>query len=104
MKRLLLATLSTLMLSSLTTPVLASEVVPQTGPLNLVSLARQGYLKDQGVPSGDSLYHAYRSGKLTPESLVEAGIADGRVAPETINNRGYIRDVKYSLRELVDSN
>lgn len=114
MKRLIIATLSTLMLGSLGVPALASEVsyqrlaqnniTNQTQPIDLVFLARQGYFQDQGIPQGNVLGFAFDSGKVTAESLVKAGIAEGRITPETLNDEGYLRSVDYNLSQLTNSN
>lgn len=110
MKRLIIATISSLLVGSLASPVLASEIsyqrlvqntTYQTQPLNLVSLANQGYFKVQGIPAGNALVSAIRSGKVTAESLIQAGIAEGRISPDTIDDLNYIRNVNYGLEDLV---
>ncbi|ELR97717.1 hypothetical protein [Gloeocapsa sp. PCC 73106] len=115
MKHLMIATMSTLMLSSFGSPLLASETSYSSyqnsnqnttyynQPSGLVSLATQGYFEDQGIPSGNSmLYHAFRSGKITAKSLIEAGIAAGRVSPDAIDDPSYVRSVNYGLERLIN--
>ena len=40
----------------------------------LASLAHQGFLEDQGIPSSATLKLEIKSGKVTPEQIVEAAI------------------------------
>ncbi len=40
----------------------------------LASLARQGFLEDQGIPSSATLKLEIKSGRVTPEQIVQAAI------------------------------
>ncbi|MGK7942948.1 MAG: hypothetical protein AB4058_00580, partial [Microcystaceae cyanobacterium] len=71
-----------------------------TQPFNLVGIAYQGFLADQGIPSAKSLIIAVNSGKVTAESLVSAAIAQGRLSPDTINDRSYLLVVERKLDGL----
>ncbi|MBW4579025.1 MAG: hypothetical protein KME42_05540 [Tildeniella nuda ZEHNDER 1965/U140] len=75
--------------------------IQQTSPVDLVGLARQGYLAQQGVPSGGDLIFAAQANQITPEEVVQAGIKAGRVAPETLQDQGYLNVVANQLYDLV---
>ena len=111
MQRLAIAALSSLVLGSLSTPVLAQSVAAnfnptvrqnayQIRPVNLVNIAYQGFLADQGIPSGALLAYSVKSGKVTPESLVKAAIARGRLSGDTLNNPSYLSVVEKELNSL----
>ena len=110
MKRTLFATLSALALSLTTAPAFAGEVVAvnsqsvnnivEITPFNLVRRGYQGSFTDKGIPGYGSFVKAANSGRVTAKDLVEVAIADGRLAPETINDRGYLRNVTSHLENL----
>ncbi|MBW4690896.1 MAG: hypothetical protein KME27_03930 [Lyngbya sp. HA4199-MV5] len=75
--------------------------IQQTSPVDLVGLARQGYLAQQGIPSGGDLIFAAQANQITPEEVVQAGIKAGRVAPETAQDQGYLNVVANQLYDLV---
>ena len=58
-------------------------------PRQLISLARQGRFKKQGVASYSNFGNGVRSGKITAEVLVESAIAQSRL-PQTAK-----RDLDY---------
>ncbi len=106
-----LAALSSLVLGSLSSPVLAEsvafnpntqsrQIAYQTQPVNLVSIASQGFFTDQGIPQGALLLNAVKSGKVTAESLVKAAIAQGRLSADTLNDRSYLSVVERELNSL----
>ena len=108
MKRTLFLSLSALALSLTTAPAFANEVaavntqsvnnVVEITPFNLVRRGFQGSL--EGIPSAGSFVRAANTGRVTAQDLVEVAIADGRLAPETINDRQYLRNVTSHLRNL----
>ena len=110
MKRTLFATLSVLALSLNTASAFAGEMaavnsqsvnnIVEITPFNLVRRGYQGSFTDQGIPSYGSFVRAANNGRVTAKDLVEVAIADGRLAPETINDRGYLRNVTSHLSSL----
>jgi hypothetical protein len=112
MKNLIIGSLSCLLLVAAAPAVLAENVAPTTvnqtntatseslTPNNLVSLAMRGGLKKQGISGSNLLFAGYRSGKVTAESLVKAGIASGRVSPNAINDQTYLNTVDDALRQF----
>lgn len=114
MKRLIIGSIATIILSLAPALAFGSEVstvktksedtstslVNQTQPFNLVFLGKQGFFVEQGIPSGAIFLHSISTGKVTAESLIEAGIAEGRLHPDTINDQGYILSVENLLQDL----
>ena len=110
MKRTLFATLSALAFSLTTAPAFAGEMaavrtqsvnnIVEITPFNLVRRGYQGSFTDKGIPGYGSFVKAANSGRVTAKDLVEIAIADGRLAPETINDRGYLRNVTSHLENL----
>ena len=64
----------------------------QASPFVLVHLARQGYFEN--FPNQVSLLRADAT------DLVEAGIEQEKVAPETLNDSGYLNSVETHLRMM----
>ncbi len=102
MKRLIVASTSVLLAFFAVAPAVQAREITTT-PFDLVSLARNGYLSDQGVPSFAQLGVAHQRGRLSAEDLVQAAIDDNRLSPEAINDRGYVSAVNSFLRGLTDS-
>jgi hypothetical protein len=115
MKPLILGSLSLLLMSAATAPAIKAQpslavgpaeagVVPsyvqQTTPVNLVSLAYRGYLKNQGIPSYGVLIAAYQSGKISAQELVQVAVEANRVSPEVLSDSGYLNAVEQELRGL----
>lgn len=70
-------------------------------PFNLVTLAYQGYFKDQGIPSGDAFLNAYQGKTITAEALVKTAIATQRLSPDVLNDAEYIAAVENQLEGLT---
>ena len=119
MKRTILVSLSALTLSLLAAPAFAEKVatnskvstnkIVEISPFNLVRRGYQGYFTNQGIPSNGAFARAVHTGRVSAEDLVqgaisEAGtqsvIAQGRLSPETINDRAYLRSVESHLNTL----
>jgi|ERR687885_74503 hypothetical protein len=73
-------------------------------PFNLVKLAYQGFLQEQGIPSGDSVLTAYQAGTITAEDLVKGAIAAQRLPSNVLNEPGYIAAVDSQLNGLTSGN
>ncbi|HAC63406.1 MAG TPA: hypothetical protein DCF68_07655 [Cyanothece sp. UBA12306] len=113
MKRIILGSLSAVILSSLTTSVVASEevaiinlqssrkVTNELAPTTLVQLAYQGYFSDLGIPSHAGLTHAIVSRKVDAETLVKSAIAKGRLSRDTLNNQEYLQITSVDLQSLI---
>ncbi|ELR96820.1 hypothetical protein [Gloeocapsa sp. PCC 73106] len=112
MKRLIIGTIATVVLSSLSAVGFASVITvnphilaqtppsEETQPNDLVALAREGYFEPQGIPSGVLLSQAVKAGKVTAQSLIEAAISAGRVPSETKDDAAYVTAVENALNTL----
>ncbi len=73
-------------------------------PFNIVFLAYQGYLKEQGIPSMGNLLYQYQIGKVTAKDVVEAGVKANKLPGEVLNNEYYLSAVELQLSSLGNSN
>jgi len=108
MKRFLIAGLGTLLFTTATTPAFAKKVAtnsPQARnqvtrnvkPFNLVFLGYQGHFQEQGIPSNGAFVNRVRYGDINAKDLVKSAIAQGKLSPDTINNRSYLNAVNNQL-------
>ncbi len=78
----------------ITTTQIASD---QLSAADLVTFARRGYFKDQGIPSYGAFDSDFAAGRVTPEVLVKSAIAANRLSPGVLNNQGYLNAVEAQL-------
>jgi hypothetical protein len=120
MKGLIFGSLSVMLLASMSTPAVRAEIPrenaynypaqdtpsfnSQITPFNLVGLAYQGFLKNQGIPSGGILINLYQNREITGKDLVESAVKANRLSPEVLNDSGYIADVDNQLDWLHEAN
>jgi len=52
------------------------------------------------LPSNGAFARAVQTGRVSAEDLVQGAIAQGRLAPETINDRAYLDSVNSHLNGL----
>ncbi|MBN3942558.1 MAG: hypothetical protein V7L21_24740 [Nostoc sp.] len=81
-----------------------STSVSYIQPFNLVNLAYQGGLKQQGVPSGGALISEGQRGNITPKDLVKAAINAKKLPVQVLNNQDYISAVSSQLGILTGVN
>ena len=113
MKTTLLMSLSALTLSLVATPTLAKEIsqndpgstgsIVEITPFDLVYGAYQGDYTNSGIPGYAKFITAVNTEKVKAEDLVEEAIANRRLAPGTIDDRGYINSVD-GLMQTLDNN
>jgi hypothetical protein len=84
-------------------PNITSKAV-EANAFDLTSLARNGYLQGQGIPSDRQLSWEFETGRITAEDIVKAGVQANRVSPEALNDQAYIRAIEYNLTEPPISN
>jgi hypothetical protein len=113
MKRFILGTLSTVLLSTAIAPMVQAQVTPAAPPaeaetlgmaitpFNLVFLAYQGFFESEGIPKFSGLEDGYRQGDVTAESLVKVAVSMRRLTPDAINNKAYLTAVKHQLDALT---
>ncbi|HBB34756.1 MAG TPA: hypothetical protein DDZ80_09760 [Cyanobacteria bacterium UBA8803] len=115
MKRLIIGSLSFLILSGATVPaVLAgnengtlgslahiSDYTNRITPSNLVSLAYRGYFQQQGIPSYVTLVSAHQMGTINAQELVEAGVNANRLSSQLLTDPSYLSAVEFALENLT---
>lgn len=109
MKRFLIITISmiaaigaapVLAQSQITTNSQTAREINTISPYDLVTAGYQGRFLDQDIPSAGRFISAVRSNKVQAEDLVNVAIARGRLPEETLQDKGYLRNVKFILRNL----
>jgi len=65
----------------------------ETSPFSLVSLAYQGGLCSQGIPSHGALITAHRSRQISALDLIHSAVALNRL-PSDLVNQGYLKAVE----------
>jgi len=107
MQRTLFGTLSVLLLSAAAAPAaLAGEVAINTSdaiargtsPFALVNQAQRGQL--DGMPGFAQFDTQVELGRIDAEDVVRAGIAEGRLSANALDDEGYVNAVKTQLRGL----
>ncbi|MDJ0662226.1 MAG: hypothetical protein QNJ42_22470 [Crocosphaera sp.] len=112
MKHLIFAGLSSALLASVTTPVMASEEVAAVTnygqqatttllATTLVQLAYQGYFSDLGIPSHAGFIHAVAADKIDAETLIKSAIAKGRLNNNALGNEEYVSIVTTELHAVA---
>lgn len=110
MKRLIFGSLSVLLLGAAAPAALAGQVVlrpeaqnqtsitvAEITPFDLVTRTYNGEFADQGLPGGSALISAYNYGRVDAEDLVKAGINQGRLTVDTLENQDYLNAVAFQL-------
>lgn len=82
---------------------LTVNTTTQLTPFDLVFLARQGYLQNQGIPSYGVFVTAVGLGQVTAENLVQSAINANRLSSEALNDQGYLNAVNGYLRWLTNN-
>ncbi|MEH2289339.1 hypothetical protein [Nostoc sp.] len=73
-------------------------------PFNIAFLAYQGYLKNQGIPSGGTLLFKYQTGYLTAKDVVQAAIRANKLPAQILNDQSYVNAVELQMRAFGDIN
>jgi hypothetical protein len=112
MKRLIAAVLSTLVIagspsavkaqsnsvdSSASNLVTLSNVDSQLTPVDLAFFAYRGYLKDQGIPSGQLLAAELEAGNVSAKDIVQAAIKAHRLSEQMLTDPGYLNSLESAL-------
>ncbi|MGK7893475.1 MAG: hypothetical protein AB4372_07595 [Xenococcus sp. (in: cyanobacteria)] len=109
MNRILIGTLSTILLSTIVAPALAQQVtlgssrnlnVAEITPFDLVTGAYQGHFEDQGIPSSAVFLAQVYSNKISAEDLVNSAISAGRLSDETLYDQSYLNSVESIIDNL----
>ncbi|BAZ38072.1 hypothetical protein NIES4101_40070 [Calothrix sp. NIES-4101] len=76
---------------------LANNTARKLTPFHLVSLAYQGYFKNQGIPSYSVFISEYHQMGIHAHNLVEAGIKANLLPADTLTNQEYLSSVNSQL-------
>ena len=109
MNKILIGTLSTILLSTIAAPALADQVtlgsrrninIVEITPFDLVTGAYQGRFEDQGIPSSAIFLAGIRSNTITAEDLVNSAISAGRLSENTLYDQSYLSSVESMMDNL----
>ena len=67
-------------------------------PRKLITMARHGRFKAQGIPSHSNFGNSIRSGRITAESLVQSAIDNKRLPENAMSDRKYLKAVENHLK------
>lgn len=70
----------------------------QLNSFNLATLAYQGYLKNQGIPSNGALMSAIASGTITAQDIIQAAVKANRLPEQILSDRGYRHNLEDQLQ------
>ncbi|MGF1936378.1 MAG: hypothetical protein RM347_018655 [Nostoc sp. ChiQUE02] len=73
-------------------------------PFNTAFLAYQGYLKNQGIPSGSALISEYQIGNLTAKDVVQAAVRANKLSAQVLNDQSYLNAVESQLTSFSNTN
>ncbi|MCW5313477.1 hypothetical protein GTQ43_06535 [Nostoc sp. KVJ3] len=71
-------------------------------PLNLVTLAYQGGLKQHGIPSGEKLVFETQNKNIIAKDLVKAAVNADKLPSQLLNDQNYLSAVNLQLNALPD--
>jgi hypothetical protein len=69
-------------------------------PFNLVSLAYQGGLEQQGIPSGGTLIFERQNRSIVAEDLVKAAVRANKLPAQILNDQNYLSAVRSQFTSL----
>ncbi len=69
-------------------------------PFNLVSLAYQGGLEQQGIPSGGTLIFKQQNRNITAKDLVKAAVNVNKLPRQVLNDQNYLSAVRVQMASL----
>jgi hypothetical protein len=116
MNRYILTTLAALTLTTVAAPAVQAEptafnptvvgettIARQLSPVALVTLAQQGKLQAQGIPSYGALVIQYQLGQLDAQTLIQGAIQANRLPAEVASNQGYVNAVNTQLQIISNA-
>jgi hypothetical protein len=114
LQRLVMSGLIVGLISVVSTPIVRAEMMTdgygstsvnsdKLQPFSLVTLAYQGYFKDEGIPSNGTFMSGVSGGQITAKKLVESAIKAGRLPEAAINDLAYLHYVENQL-QFLDKN
>ncbi len=108
MKRILIGTLSTILLSTIAVPALSQVSlgsrrnlnIVEITPFDLVTGAYQGRFENEGIPSNAVFLAKIRSNRISAEDLVQSAINAGRLSENTLYDQSYLSSVEAIMSNL----
>jgi hypothetical protein len=103
MKRFIATVVSSVVLSTVIFSAIAkAETAPTRTitPFQLVNLAENGYLSNQGIPQGNDFINQNEQGHIQSQQLVQAAINQGRLPASALNNTDYLNGVNTELTAI----
>lgn len=110
MKRLVVSSLSLLVISTAYMPGLRAQTTAynpaasgqtqsyvSTTPVSLVNLAYQGGLRNQGIPSYNDLRTAYQAKQVSAEDIVRSAVKAKILPEQVLSDKGYLNAVEAQL-------
>ena len=92
-------------IASLTTfnPSVANTIsANQVTPFDLAYLAYRGYLRDQDIPSGNTLISALETGEMSAKDIVQRAVKANRLPQQTLADKGYLNALADQLRAFEE--
>ncbi len=119
MKRLIAAVLSTLVIavaspsavkaqsdsvdsSASNLVTISNPVDSQLTPFDLAFFAYRGYLKDEGIPSGQLLATDLEAGNVSAKDIVQAAIKAHRLSEQMLTDPGYLNALESELHLFLE--
>ncbi|MCC5634433.1 hypothetical protein LC593_00925 [Nostoc sp. CHAB 5844] len=81
-----------------------SRLTTSIEPFNLVGLAYQGQLKNQGIPAYGSLVQAYLTRQISAKDVVRSAVLANKLPSQVLNDQEYINAVKDTLDGFARNN
>lgn len=75
--------------------------IRQITPSDLVSVAQQGQLKTQGIPSGARLASEYVLGRVGAKEVIQSAIAANLLPTSAVNDSSYYNAVESQLQNRL---
>ena len=116
MEKLIFSSLSVLLLLTAVVPGVKAQVQQEAesrvlqgeeytekrmSPSALVSAAYRGRYENWDIPGYANFEQGYRSGEITAEDLVSAGVEAGELTPQAANDDEYVNSVDSELDALI---
>ena len=94
--------LSALALMSVLAFASVAQAETKLSSFNVVSLAYQGRLMENGIPGYGSLEAGVNFGTITAEDVIQAAIDSGRLTEDSLQDSEFILAVGRQLQSLTD--
>jgi hypothetical protein len=83
-----------------TTSAATKASTSELTPFDLAIFAYRGSFSAQGIPSYNTFYDSYRTGRIDAKQVVQAAVDAKRLSADVLNDRGYLGAVDAQIRSL----